>query len=92
MKRLALVAAALLAGCAPHPQPLPPVQIRTVTIDRPVPVACVTAADIPAEPAKIGAQLNGHAQHDLDLVAASAIELRSVLHVALVLLGGCKAP
>ena len=91
LKRLIVIAAITLAGCAPHPRPLPPVEVRTITVDRPIPVPCVAAVDIPAEPPKVGGQLDGHAQHDLDLVAASAVDLRSVLHVALALLEGCKA-
>ena len=91
MKRLIVIAAITLAGCAPHPRPLPPVEVRTITVDRPIPVPCVAAADIPIEPPKIGDQLNGQAQHDLDLVAASAIDLRVALQVALTLLGGCRA-
>ena len=69
----------------------PEMQLAHFTVDRPIPVPCVAAADIPIEPSKIGDQLNGQAQHDLDLVAASAIDLRVALQVALTLLGGCRA-
>ena len=91
MRGLIVIAAVALAGCGtPRPRPLPPVEVRTITVDRPIPVPCVAAADIPIEPPRVGEQLNGRAQHDLDLVAASAIDLRAALQVALVLLRGCR--
>lgn len=91
MKRclmFALVAA--LAGCGDErPVPLPPVVVKTVTVNVPVPIPCVKRSDVPAMPPKIGAQLNGDAGHDLNVVSASALRLRSALDKALALLGGC---
>lgn len=52
----------------------PPIEVRTVEV--PTPVACVELAQIPAEPPLIGDQLTGDAQHDLGVVAPSALELR----------------
>ena len=76
MKRYALVALVALAGCT-RPDVAPPaVEVRTVTVEKPVPVPCVDAKSVPAEPGKVGGQLNGQAAHDLDLVAASALQLR----------------
>lgn len=51
--RLILLVALLLAGCAstsPVPEPI----VRTVTVDRLVPVPCVDAADLPAAPPPLG--------------------------------------
>lgn len=76
MKRYALVVMVALAGCA-RPDVAPPaVEVRTVIVEKPVPVPCVDAKSVPAEPGKVGGQLNGQAAHDLDLVAASALQLR----------------
>lgn len=64
------------SGCT-RPDVAPPaIEVRTVTVEKPVPVPCVDAKSVPAEPGKVGGQLNGQAAHDLDLVAASALQLR----------------
>jgi starvation-inducible outer membrane lipoprotein len=76
----------LLAGCSTVPGP---VQVRTVEIRTPVAISCVQTSQIPTAPPKVGSQLNGDAQHDLDVVAASAIRLRAALDVTLSLLGAC---
>jgi hypothetical protein len=68
--------ALLLAACGATTPP-PAVELRTVTVDRPVPVRCIDPASIPAEPKKIAGSLTGDARRDLDRVAASALELRS---------------
>lgn len=74
--RIAIFAALLLAGCA-HRDPVPPaVEIRTVEVKVPVPVACVDSKSVPAEPEKVGGRLNGQAAHDADLLAGSAVKLR----------------
>lgn len=80
-----------LAGCGDTVKsvPLPPTEVRTVTVDRPVAVPCVDRKDIPAMPPKVGAQLTGEAGHDLDVVSASALRLRASLDKALALLGAC---
>ena len=68
------------AGCTATTPP-PAVEVRTIEVKVPVPVACLTAEQMNAliarEPARVNAQLNGDARHDLDLVAASAIRLRA---------------
>ncbi len=85
-----LALAALLSSCGNvQSTPAPPVEARVVTVDRPVPVPCVAAAQIPAMPAKVGDQLNGDAGHDLDIVSASALRLRVALDKVLALLGAC---
>ena len=79
----------LITGCCPdRPIPQPPVQVRTVTIDRPVPTPCVNAADIPIAP-KPGLSLTGDAAHDADLLAAQDLALRAALNHSLALLGAC---
>ena len=72
-----------------HSTPPPAVVVRTVTVDRPVPVPCVSAAQIPAMPPKHGDEMNGVARHDLDIAVAAASELRAALDQALALLGAC---
>lgn len=76
MKRYALVALVALAGCA-RPDVAPPaIEVRTVQVKVPTPVPCVDAKSVPAEPGKVGGQLNGQAAHDADILAASALQLR----------------
>jgi hypothetical protein len=88
--RSAIVILALaLAGCGVQSTPAPPVEVRTVTVDRPIPVPCIAAFDVPAMPPRVGDQLTGDAGHDLDVVAASAIRLRAALDKALAVLSGC---
>lgn len=67
--RLAFLAPLALAACAHTPE-----GPRIVEI--PVPVACVAKDKLPSEPALIAPGLTGDAVHDLDLVAASNIQLR----------------
>jgi len=88
MRKLLLIAALTLSACAHRPVP-PAVVTRTITVDRPVAVACVAPVDVPAMPDAAGAYLTGNAVDDLDLVAASAIRLRAALDKALALLGAC---
>jgi hypothetical protein len=82
----AIIATLFLASCSTTPGP---VEVRTTEVLVPVPVSCVTLAQIPVAPPKVGDQLTGDAQHDLDLVAASAIRLRATLDITLALLGAC---
>lgn len=84
MKRVIVMALAL-AGC----KTVPAVEVRTVTVDRPVAVACIDKADVPQMPAKVGDQLTGDAAHDAAILAASNLVLRSTLGNALALIGGC---
>ena len=64
MKRLIPLIALALTGCV--------TQTRVVT------VPCVAKDQvIPAEPPKIHSKLNGAADHDLPVVAGSALRLRS---------------
>lgn len=87
---LTIALAVALAGCGGDgPQPLPPVEVRTITVNTPVSTPCIHRGDVPAMPPKIGNQLTGDAGHDLDVVSASALRLRSALGTALALLGGC---
>ena len=80
----------ILAGCCgPHVDIAPPPP-RLVTVDKVVVASCVKATDIPAAPAKIGAQFTGDARHDLDVVARADLELRAALDKALAMLTGCE--
>lgn len=75
MKRLILLTPlwlGLTAGACSHDQP--GIEVRTVEV--PTPVPCVDAAAVPAEPAQVQSLLNGDAEHDLGIVAPSALELR----------------
>ncbi len=83
----AILALSACAGDAP-PCPTPPVQIRTVTIDRPVPTPCVDLAQVPTAP-KAGLALTGDAGRDASLLAAQDLALRKALGEALALIGGC---
>lgn len=76
MRWTVLPLAGLLAACASTTPP-PAVEIRTQRVEIPVSVPCLDKASIPPEPAKIGNSLTGDARRDLDLVAASALDLRS---------------
>lgn len=81
-----------LAGCATGPRGI---EVRTVEVVKPVPVACVTRDQIPAEPATIesqhgrGWQAAVSSTQAADLLAASVLEVRGALREALALLGGC---
>jgi hypothetical protein len=88
MRGVVLLAVALSA-CARPAVPPPAVEVRTVTVDRPVAVPCVRKSDIPAEPAKIGDRLTGDARRDLDLVSASALRLRAWGRQMVAVLTGC---
>ena len=78
------LASAGLTACA---SPQPRYEFRDVYI--PVPVHCVKAEQIPAEPPMIAGQLTGNAAQDIGPVAASAMELRKALRLARALLAGC---
>ena len=74
----ALAGPILLAGCGPTGPKIEKV---------PVPIPCVPASAIPAEPAFDRSTLNGNAVHDLDLVTAWALQLKDWgdrMHAALV--------
>lgn len=68
MKRWITLPCLTLAACQTT-QPAPQV--------RPVPVPCVTQADIPPEPPQVGDLFNGDAKHDLQVLAPNALELRT---------------
>ena len=89
MRHLALIAALALSACGQTP-PIRSVEVRTVTVIKPVPVACVKASDIPAMPPRIGDQLTGDGGHDVLIITASAVLLRQALREAIILLGGCS--
>jgi hypothetical protein len=84
---LILIALTGCTGDAP-PCPTPPVQVRVVTVDRPVPTPCVDVTQIPVAP-PTGLDLTGDAAHDADLLAAQDLALRKALGVSLALLGAC---
>lgn len=67
-----MIAPFALAGCAHASQPA--IEVRTVEV--PTPVACVKASEIPAEPQRVADKLTGRADHDVSIVAESALELR----------------
>lgn len=71
MKRVLLLLAAGLAGCAHKPE----VQIREVAV--PTPVTCVDPRRIPEEPPRVARLFNGNARHDLEILAANAQQLRA---------------
>ena len=82
-----LIASLLLSACnaqTPHPTVDVPVIVKV-----PVAVACYSASDIPAEPAKVNKDLTGDAMHDLDIVSASALRLRAWGQSEAALLSGC---
>jgi hypothetical protein len=78
-----------MSACTTGPHPLPPTEVRTVEVKVPVPVPCVERSALPGMPAKVGNLLTGDAVHDLDVVAASNLRLRTALDKALALLGAC---
>lgn len=67
-----MIAPLALAGCA-HAT-APGIEVRTVEV--PTPVACVDEAAIPAEPDRVAGKLTGRADHDVSIIAESALELR----------------
>ena len=75
MRQVLIAPLLALSACAPTPPPA--IEVRTVTIDRPVAIACIHRADLPTEPALIGDKLTGDAARDLNTVAASAVRLRA---------------
>jgi hypothetical protein len=81
--------ALMLAGCGAATPP-PAVEIRTVTVEKPVAVPCVKIADLPAEPEKVAGKLTGDARRDLDTVSASALRLRSWGREMRAMLVGCS--
>lgn len=81
--------ALMLSSCAAD-QARPPAFIyKTVEVKVPVLVRCVTFDQIPKLPAKTGSQMNGQAQHDLDIAAAAASQYRKIVEQSLILLGVC---
>ena len=82
----ATLLALALAGCKTVPGP---VEVRVQTVKIPVREVCVRKDQIPAMPPRVGDKLQGDAQADASLLAASAIRLRSALEVAIGLLQGC---
>jgi len=85
---LAVVSALCLAACAAKPLP----HVQTQYVDRPVAVACIDKADLPAEPAPIGA-LPGDARQAADLLAAKVMDYKAGWREWLALAGPCtRAP
>lgn len=77
----------LLSACKTTPGP---VEVRVQRVLTPVSVSCIKPGQIPKAPPKIGNLMNGDAQHDLNLVAASAVRLRAYGDVLLALVTGCQ--
>lgn len=71
-----ILAGLVLASLAACTTTAPPPKIVTVEVKTPVPVYCVKADQIPAEPPLVASQLTGHAGHDIGVIAISALELR----------------
>lgn len=89
MRKLFVAATVIigLSACATTKLPPPAVELRTVRVEIPVAQPCLAAEQIPPVPPRIADQLTGDARHDLDLVSASALRLRSwgeQMHAALV--------
>ena len=83
-----------LSACGATTPP-PAVELKIQRVEVPVPVICLTAKQyqdlIAGEPAKVSAQLNGQAAHDLDVVAASALRLRAYVGELQAALKACSA-
>jgi hypothetical protein len=90
-KMVAVGASATLAACSTTPTARPVVE-KIVTVEKPIPVACVDKAKVPAEPRHVAGDLNGQAVHDLDVVSASAIELRTYGETLAALIQPCTKP
>ena len=88
MRYFFLIGVAALASCT-HPPDEPAIEVRTITVDRPIPVACVDPKAIPAEPEMVGDELTGDAAHDADILAASAIGLRLYAQMLRALIEPC---
>lgn len=87
--RFAIVGAALVLAACSTTLTARPVAEKIVTVEKPMPVACVDAAKVPAEPKHVAGDLNGQAVHDLDVISASAIELRGWGEKLAALIGPC---
>ena len=72
MSRVALASLVLLAACSTTPPCVP--KIQTVSVNVPVPVACLDAKDVPAEPGLVA--MTGDARNDDALLAAKVAALR----------------
>lgn len=75
-----LVLALLLAGCASSG----PKVVRV-----PVPVTCVQG-EIPPEPPTVADRLDGNAEHDIGIIAASALRLRAWGRELSAIVKGCQ--
>ena len=88
MKRAIFLASLfLLSACKTTPGP---VEVRVQRVMVPISVSCIAPGQIPKAPPRIGGQLNGDSQHDLNVVAASAVRLRAYGDVLLALLVACE--
>ena len=82
----------ILSACATPNCPKPAVELRTITVDRPIPVPCVRSADLPSVPARIGDQLNGDAVHDVSVLASALLRMRATAETQSALLQACAKP
>ena len=80
MKRLAIVLAVLVAGCAHDALP------KTVLV--PTPVPCIKG-DLPAPPAPMR-PLTGNAEADIAIVAAQALRWRAYAEELAAMAQGCR--
>lgn len=85
MKLLVIPALLALAACT---TPSTGIRDHLVTVDKPVPVACVVKASIPPEPAHIGI-LPPDARQAADVLGAVDLKLRNYGAQLLALIGPC---
>lgn len=88
---LGLIPLALISACSTTPTARP-VAEKIVTVSVPVPVACVDASKVPSEPGRVASELTGDARRDLDIVSASALDLRTWGQSLMALIGPCTRP
>lgn len=79
----------LLSGCAHEDIAPPAIVTKTLTVYVPVATRCIDPAQVKPMPPLVGGLLTGDAQHDEDILADSAMKLRSALDADLALIGGC---
>lgn len=85
MKRLTVIIALALAACATTPRP---VKVETVTVEKPVPVACIKRAAVPDAPQPAG-PLSKDARQAADTLANVDLALRAYVRQLLALMSPC---
>lgn len=84
MRAVVFLLMPLSACCTPAPC-VPKVEVQRVEV--PVPVACINAKDIPAEPGPT--KLTGDARNDADLLGAKVSDLRVWGRSLVAMMGPC---